>query len=246
MSQNRIPITNGDQAVVNAIKCLTAVTSEMAENASNVTGIENGLLSRCYQNGAGETVDVEIRRDEEGLLLGYTIHSLSGTVDVADLSSLTSCPASTSELREVCYVDDVNGDGTLLVPFTKVYELDSTNECWVFKFQYPDSDITTKYTVLGVETRAEETGAAAQESQNRIVLENGAGWIAPALTTGYTIKAINADGGTFTDSEAVTTPLINNDTIAYNTDLQSPLKSGASVTTGPTSLVVVEWTTLTA
>lgn len=83
-----IPLSNGDQAIIDKLCCLIAA---IENQEPPIVGIENGLLSRCYENAAGEPVDVEVVRSEDGSFVGYTLHAISGTTDVPDLSSLFPC-----------------------------------------------------------------------------------------------------------------------------------------------------------
>lgn len=130
-----------------------------------------------------------------------------------------------------CLVDDVNGDGTNLVPFVRYVSLkvDGTTEVI--------ADYNSTLTGPYVAVNAVDPGTLGLPASGRSgrVEVNGV-WSPTSLMKSYTIRATSASS--YTDSNNITTPIITGEVVTWSFDNQgvdlidnSPVFNGEAVIT---------------
>lgn len=107
MSNPNIPLSNGDQRILDALCCIASRLEAIIPLAGGscddpihttscdmpIVGIENSTFEACF-GPSGAPMRVEIIRSEDGTFDRYVGHLLdgSGPVDPLSASDITTCP----------------------------------------------------------------------------------------------------------------------------------------------------------
>lgn len=144
------------------------------------------------------------------------LDGVAGTAVTTDLG--ISCSGSSNVSLELCcMVDDTLGDGSVLVPFVRVYshEVDVANNLTsTFIGDYTDKTLSTDYTVVGTVSTPESVGSVPEVKQGTATV-TGSSWSPSALVQSYTVRVASGVGGTFTDSFGNLRNLSANEVFTY-------------------------------
>lgn len=160
------------------------------------------------------------------------------------------CSPEQSILREPfcqCFIDDVNGDGSELVEFSRgfIRTIQPDNSITVVTLgDFTDSTFQNQYDPVGTVTACAMVGTDAELLQNRIELDGGV-WSPTALVESYTIRVISGTGVTFTDSNGVVTPIVANEVLSYDSE-DEHFETSPIVTVPAGNQVVITYTELGA
>jgi len=145
-----------------------------------------------------------------------------------------------------CMVDDVNGDGTLLVPYIAVQWITVTGGVLTSAplGNFTDGKLETPYTVLGAGILAEQVGEDAILQVDSELL-TGTTFSPSALTRSYSIRVVDATGVTFTGSNGVTRGFVANEVFDVNAEGYT-LDPAATFTIGASGQVFLTHTYLGA
>lgn len=150
----------------------------------------------------------------------------------------------------VCLIDDVNGDGTVLVSYVEAYAVRDNGLAVTSTLigTFTDSTLQMVYTPQGTRTLPCDVGVAAQTLQRRLKL-NGAGdtWSPTAAVQSYTVRVatVGATLPTFTDSAGTTTELELGEVLSYSIENGAPLQNAPVVSNlDAANCVIISFTEL--
>lgn len=157
----------------------------------------------------------------------------------ADLTLLRRGPCDFAaetpvDVQSICLIDDVNGDGSVLVSYVESYAIRDNGLAVSSTFigTFEDATLQVPYTVLGTRTLPCDVGAAARTLQRRLKL-TGAGdnWSPTAAVQSYTIRvaSVGATLPTFTDSVGTVTELELGEVLSYSVENGAPLQDAPVV-----------------
>lgn len=227
-------------------------------NQSEV-GIEQGLapIGCVYdpqRNLTGKVYALMTTPDEAGgvstfrnvliNLNGTSVDPYNGAFEDCDVDVVPQSPA---ELVVQCLYDDVNGDGSELVPYivaTAITFGPNGNLISNAVGTFTDRTLSTVYVPVGTPVEPDSVGSDAVTTQHSTIVSNGQAWSPSSLTKQWSarIDAVGA-GVNFTDSDGNTRTLVQGEVIGFEIETLQADTSPIIVTT-PGAIVVVTYTEL--
>lgn len=158
-------------------------------------------------------------------------------------ADFSACETAVCGGYELCdYVDDTLNDGTVLVPFKKLFKYNCELEIFEFSKNLEGDDLTAEYTPVGTEYKSCEYGSPMRLSQRRVVLNGAGSWTSAPNVTSYSIKVLQDNGGpTFTDTNSVVTALFAGESISFNSSGEALLVDGVIVTALAGDIVIIDY-----
>lgn len=155
--------------------------------------------------------------------------------------------ANVVEIIPVSMIDDVNGDGTVYVPYIQYYSINEDGTI--------DAVASIAADYSGVYTPANPVhhsniGSIAKNKAGKIILSAGETWTPPYLTTSFSYRVEGAggsstedvytNGGTFEDSEGNVTPIADGESSSWGWD--SAESDELPVITAGTKKIIITYT----
>lgn len=222
-----------------------------ADNATTFT------LCKCDDvNGDGSSVINYVEAYSRTVKNGSISTTLLGTFSDKSLQTtyIPNNPMDCDDLgTEVvdtikqCMVDDVNGDGSVLVPYVRYVALNLDGTTTIIA-NYT-STYTGSYTPTSP-TDPNSVGLPASGKAGQIILAAGSSWQPTALVKSFAYRVENAatdntqftytNGGTFTDSYANVTQIPDGHSASW--DFASVESDGVPVVTAGTAAILINYT----
>lgn len=167
---------------------------------------------------------------------------------VTPVTDFVVCPPQALQSCEFC--DDVNGDGSVIEPFTRYFYVNDDGTTTTFADTQFVNGVGQPYTTVGTVSRCDEVGdALVGTTQHLRLIENGATWSRPASYVASVSISVATVGNvasppTITDADGIVTPLLQGFSMSWDsTNNEAPwLVDGFSLSTNAGDAVYVVWT----
>jgi len=196
---------------------LALCASGEGANPKPEMNVDGNVIFVCDATDTSVKFLVQVKYDEVTDTWNYTKTDGTAVVENVDF---VSCPDVTNaDIRHKCFIDDVNGNGSELVPYVYAYSV-GVNQAGNGIVSTPlglfeDECFENGYTLQGLPDLPPAQFDLGEKS-GRIILTDANTWSPPLNVTSYTIRVRDtANGSTYTDSNGNTTPLDDFEVVTY-------------------------------